>query len=55
MLAETKPGTLFMVVSVASTSRSTRRCWSSGATVKTFTSVTTSRSVEMVVTLPSFQ
>src|SRR4028119_1933827 len=43
-----------MTPSVASTSTSSRRCWSSGATVKTLTSVRTSCSVEILVTEFSF-
>src|ERR1044072_3034353 len=41
MLADTKPGTCFIVCSVASTSSCTSFCWFSGATVKTLTSVST--------------
>src|SRR5439155_8720996 len=47
MLAEMKPGRRFITSRVAATSRSTRCCWRSGATVNTLTSVTRSRSVEM--------
>src|SRR6266576_5902714 len=49
MLADTKPGKFLIVFSVASTSISTNLCWSSGSTVKTFMSVTTSLSFEIVV------
>src|SRR5215211_6568279 len=54
-LAETKPGNPFITDSVASASRSRSRCWSSGATVNTLMSVTTSRSLEMVVISRSFR
>src|ERR1700730_3753141 len=49
MLAETNPGKFLIVFSVASTSMSTNLCWFSGSTVKTFISVTTSLSFEIVV------
>src|ERR1700724_3750083 len=55
MLAETNPGKFLIVFSVASTSMSTNLCWFSGSTVKTFTSVTTSLSFEIVVIRFPFQ
>src|ERR1051325_3834450 len=48
MLAEMKPGSVFIVLSVASTSMSTSFCWFSGLTVKTLTRVSTSRPLRMV-------
>src|SRR5215208_6268348 len=48
MFAETKPGWFRITVWVALASTSTRRCWSSGRTVKTLMRVTTSFSFEIV-------
>src|SRR5215208_2642165 len=48
MFAETKPGWFRITVWVALASTSTKRCWSSGRTVKTLMRVTTSLSFEIV-------